>query len=62
MPIVPNDFRALLVVIASLGFDYGIFVSHNGFTATVHEKSKKSIVRIDLVSIDDLVLLSKAID
>jgi uncharacterized ferritin-like protein (DUF455 family) len=62
MPIVPNDFRALLVVIASLGFDYGIFVSHNGFTATVYEESKKSIVRIDLVSIDDLVLLSKAID
>lgn len=60
-PVGPNDFRALIGVIASQGYDYGIFVSLNGFTTTVYEEARKSRIRVDLVSCKDLVSFSKGI-
>jgi len=60
-PVGPNDFRALIGVIASQDFDYGIFVSLNGFTPSVFDEARKSKVRIELISCDELVTLAKSI-
>lgn len=56
----PNDVRALIGSIA-LDSDYtsGIFVSLNGFTPTVAEEIKKSKIKIELISLKDLLELAK---
>jgi len=60
-PVGPNDFRALIGVIASQDFDYGIFVSLNGFTPSVYDEARKSKIVIELISCDELVTLAKSI-
>ena len=56
----PNDVRALIGVIASNNkYDSGIFVSLNGFTPTVSEELKNSRIKIDLVTLSDLLEMAK---
>ena len=56
-PVGPNDVRALMGVVASQGFDRGIFVSLNGFTQTVNTEVRKSKIAIELVDLDKILLL-----
>lgn len=59
--ISPNDYRALIGSIVAGQYDGGIFVSLSGFTTGVINENKYSRVRIELVSLKDLVQLSKEI-
>ncbi|MBU1094531.1 MAG: restriction endonuclease [Firmicutes bacterium] len=60
-PVGPNDFRALIGVIASQDYDHGILVSLNGFTSAVLDEARKSRIRVELISCSDLVSLAKNI-
>lgn len=56
----PNDVRALIGVIASSDkYDSGIFVSLNGFTPTVPAELQNSRIKIELVSLSDLLEMAK---
>lgn len=58
----PNDIRALQGVVATQNFDYGIFVSLNGFTATVADEVRRSSdrIKIELVSITQILKMCEA--
>lgn len=55
----PNDVRALMGVVVAQGYDYGIFVSLNGFTQTVHREIQEGAVRIDLISLAGILDMAK---
>jgi len=55
----PNDFRALVGVVAVKGYDSGIFVSLSGFTKGVLQEQKNSKIRVELLDVHDLIKLSK---
>lgn len=58
-PVGPNDFRALIGTIVTQGFDRGVFVSLNGFTAGVLKEKGTCRVEVDLVDIHTLLKYSK---
>ena len=57
-PVGPNDFRALIGVVVSGGYDFGIFVSLSGFTQGVFREQANSRIKIELVTVLDLVTLA----
>jgi len=59
-PVGPNDVRALQGVVASQGYDYGVFVSLNGFTTSVHGEIARGRVKIELVSLSDILEMNGA--
>lgn len=57
----PNDVRALQGVVYNGNYSYGIFVSLNGFTPTVEKEIEMGKVRIELITIKDLLAMQKSI-
>lgn len=57
----PNDVRALQGVVYNDNYSYGIFVSLNGFTPTVEKEIEMGKVRIELITIKDLLAMQKSI-
>ena len=57
-PVGPNDFRALIGVVVSGEYDFGIFVSLFGFTQGVFREQANSTIKIELVTVLDLVNLA----
>lgn len=60
-PVGPNDVRALQGVVVSREFDYGIFISLNGYTPTVKQEVfyTSNNVKVELLELKDLVEMSK---
>ena len=58
-PVGPAPVRELMGVVASHDYDRGIFVSLNGFTSTVYKELESSYITIDLLSLEDILLLSR---
>ena len=59
-PVGPAPVRELMGVVASNDFDNGIFISLNGFTNTVYGEVEKSFVKIELLSLNDILYLVKS--
>ena len=59
-PVGPNDVRALMGVVAAQNYEYGIFVSLNGFTQGVRNEVQKSLVDVQLVSLPDILQMAQA--
>lgn len=57
-PIGPNDVRALQGVVAAQNFARGIFVSLNGYTATVYGEVRNSNVKIELLELKDILKMA----
>lgn len=58
----PTAIRDLQGVVANKGFEYGIFVSLNGFSATVKDYVKDSKIKIELLDMNDLIRMQKKLD
>lgn len=58
-PIGPNDVRALQGVVASQNYSKGIFVSLNGYTATVRQEVRSGNVQIELLELKDILQMAK---
>lgn len=58
-PVGPNDVRALQGVVAAKNFARGIFVSLNGYTATVYGEVRNSNVKVELLELKDLLKMAK---
>jgi hypothetical protein len=56
-PVGPNDVRAFIGVLLTQNYDSGIFISLNGFTATVNCEVIKSrnMVHIELISLPEIL-------
>lgn len=57
----PNDVRALQGVVYNGDYTSGIFVSLNGFTPTVYQEVADGRVRIELLTLTDLLNLQRSI-
>ena len=58
-PVGPNDVRALQGVVASQRYSKGIFVSLNGYTATVRYEMRKGSVPIELLELKDILQMAE---
>ena len=58
-PVGPNDVRALQGVVASQNYSKGIFVSLNGYTATVRQEVRSGNVQIELLELKDILQMAK---
>ncbi len=57
----PHDVRALQGVVYNGGYDYGIFISLNGFTPTVAKEVANSKIEIKLMDINNLISLQESL-
>ncbi len=57
----PNDVRAFQSVVYNGEYDYGIFISLNGFTPTVAKEIEKSKIKILLMDINNLISLQESL-
>ena len=59
-PVGPKDVRELRGVITSTDkYDKGVFISTNGYTASVKEENKAAKYKIKLLELKDIINLSK---
>lgn len=58
----PNEVRALQGVVYNGNYTSGIFVSLNGFTPTVPSEVARGKIKIELVSIKDIISMQKQIE
>ena len=58
-PVGPNYIRELIGVTASQGYSACIFVSLNGYTKAAESEASQSRVKIELLSLSDLIALNE---